>query len=76
MFDGTGYAVAEIVWWMVAAASLGVAVGWLLRRFASSRRQARELAHARDRIAELEARLAEQDEEDNRPARDDPATDD
>ena len=27
---GTGYAVSEIVWWMLASGLLGLAIGWLL----------------------------------------------
>lgn len=28
---GTGYAIAEIVWWMFAASVVGVAIGWITR---------------------------------------------
>jgi hypothetical protein len=28
---GTGYAIAEIVWWLVAAAIIGFLIGWLIR---------------------------------------------
>ena len=28
---GTGYAIIEIIWWMLAAAAVGVIIGWILR---------------------------------------------
>lgn len=34
---GAEYAIAEIVWWMLAAALIGAAVGWLVRGFRQSR---------------------------------------
>jgi len=30
---GTTYAIAEIIWWMVAALAIGIMIGWLLRRW-------------------------------------------
>lgn len=36
---GTGYAVAEIIFWMLAAAVVGAIIGWLLCRW-SMRKQA------------------------------------
>ena len=62
MFEGTGYAIAEIVWWMTAASVLGAAIGWILHRFFVARRHLRDLEHARQRIADLETRLSERQE--------------
>lgn len=34
---GTGYAIAEIIWWMLAAAAVGFLIGWILRRWSEAR---------------------------------------
>lgn len=60
---GTGYAVAEIVWWMLAALIVGIAIGWLLRSFRRERRveahYASELETSQQRSARLESQLAD-----------------
>jgi len=30
---GTGYAIAEIIWWLVVAAGIGFAIAWILRKW-------------------------------------------
>lgn len=30
---GTGYAIVEIIWWLLAAAAIGFAIGWTLRKW-------------------------------------------
>lgn len=65
MFEGTGYAVAEIVFWMAAAALVGFLLGWILRRWFVTWRHQREydaaLAEGRRREEDLERRLAAKD---------------
>jgi predicted flap endonuclease-1-like 5' DNA nuclease len=34
----TGYAIAEIIWWLLVGVTIGVAVGWLLRKWFAGRR--------------------------------------
>lgn len=34
---GTGYAIVEIIWWMLAAAAVGFFIGWILRRWSGAR---------------------------------------
>ncbi len=62
---GTGYAAAEIVWWMVAALLIGVAIGWILRSFRAERTVAEEyegrLALAEERAGKMSGELAEAD---------------
>ena len=49
---GTTYAIAEIVWWMMAALAVGILAGWLLRRWFGGE------ARLKDVRAELEAKNA------------------
>ncbi len=42
MLRGSGYAIAEIIFWMIGAAVLGGTVGWLLRRWIGLRRITRD----------------------------------
>lgn len=35
---GTGYAAVEIIWWLIVATALGVAMGWTLREWALNRK--------------------------------------
>lgn len=39
---GTGYAIAEIIWWMLAAAVIGAAIGWMLRYWYGGGRSRKE----------------------------------
>ena len=41
---GTGYAIAEIIWWLLIAVLIGFAVGWLLRRWFLDRQRGDEIA--------------------------------
>lgn len=41
---GTGYAIAEIIWWLLVAALIGFVVGWLLRRWFLDRQESERLA--------------------------------
>ena len=58
---GTGYAIAEIIWWMLAAAVIGGAIGWILRYWIGggrSRKEAEAKIDARkDRYAEISEEL-------------------
>lgn len=45
---GTGYAIAEIVWWLLVAALIGFVIGWLLRRWFLDRQES-------ERLTDLEA---------------------
>ncbi len=60
---GTGYAVLEIVWWMLAAAFVGFLIGWVLRRFIRQRRLERDyqakLGNAHEQTAHLREELNE-----------------
>ncbi len=44
---GTGYAIGEIVWWLLVAALIGFVIGWLLRRWFLDRQES-------ERLTELE----------------------
>ncbi|NND01597.1 MAG: hypothetical protein HKN91_02320 [Acidimicrobiia bacterium] len=60
---GTGYAVSEIVWWMLASGLLGVAIGWLLHRVFGGGSRAKEIEakyeQKKVRYAELSQELAD-----------------
>lgn len=45
---GTGYAIAEIVWWLLVAALVGFVIGWLLRKWFLDRQDG-------ERLTDLEA---------------------
>lgn len=45
---GTGYAIAEIVWWMLAALLVGIALGWLLGSFGKAKRVEAEYSQQLD----------------------------
>ncbi len=58
---GTGYAVAEIIWWMLAAAVIGAITGWILRYWfggGRSRKEAEAKVEAqRGRYSEISEEL-------------------
>jgi predicted flap endonuclease-1-like 5' DNA nuclease len=59
---GTGYAIAEIVWWMFAAGVVGVAIGWVTRGLRSGDSVAAPesdafVAGLRTQVDELNAKL-------------------
>lgn len=60
---GTGYAIAEIVWWMLAAGAIGVAVGWILHGVFGGGARLREaetkLEEQRQRYARVSGALGE-----------------
>jgi len=35
---GTGYAAVEIIWWLIVATAIGVAMGWTLREWTLNRK--------------------------------------
>jgi predicted flap endonuclease-1-like 5' DNA nuclease len=49
---GTGYAIAEIIWWLLIAALIGFVIGWVLRKWFLDRQGS-------DALAEFEAAEAE-----------------
>lgn len=60
---GTGYAVSEIVWWMVASGVLGLFIGWLLHRVFGGGKKTEEIEakyeKKKERYAELSQELAD-----------------
>ncbi len=60
---GTGYAVSEIVWWMLVSGLLGLAIGWLLHRVFGGSNKAKEIEakyeQKKERYAELSQELAD-----------------
>lgn len=61
MMRGTGYAIVEIIWWMLAAAVIGGAIGWILRYWIGGGRSRKEAQAKIDaqkgRYAEISAEL-------------------
>lgn len=41
---GTGYAIAEIIWWMLAAAVIGGIIGWIMRYWIGGGRSRKEIS--------------------------------
>lgn len=57
---GTGYAITEIIWWLLIAALIGFVIGWVLRRWFLDRQGSAKLAELE--AAEAERRQALQSE--------------
>lgn len=60
---GTGYAVTEIILWMVAAGLVGLAIGWILRSFVGGGARLEEseakLEKEKERYAQISSELGE-----------------
>jgi hypothetical protein len=59
---GTGFVITEIILWLVAAALVGIVIGWLIRGWRSERKLSKRLEspleEARSKAADLEGKLA------------------
>lgn len=56
---GTIYAIAEIVWWMLAAAAIGFAIGWIVSRWRGAGAGAVDLQASLDAERSRATHLAE-----------------
>jgi len=66
---GTGYAIAEIIWWLLIAALIGFLIGWLLRRWFLDRHESETLAELKaEETKKRDTLQAELDEAKNKAA--------
>lgn len=61
--EGTGYAITEIIWWLLVSALIGFVIGWLLRKWFLDRQEDEKLAELE--VEQEEQRTALQAELDN-----------